>query len=213
MRQKYLRRGAGITALGLAGLLIAGSAAAAPGFDCARQRCGLQGDGAYPHLVIGTLQHIGQGKDSEQVFRWARKQGWWQPLPDDARRFAQTIRPVSLRTQSPAGPVRITSLMGDDEFQTAPLQVGDLVRYSPHDENHTRPKIDTPAAWAYWNLIGCIQVLCRVQDKACMSRYRQGVYDRKSGVALEVGTRKPITGGPVIDPVSYLPKTIAPKQP
>lgn len=99
---------------------------AASAFDCTNRQCGLQRDGAYPHVVVGTIQQLGAGKESEKVFRWARKHGWWQALPNDAARFAKTIRPVALRTRTPVGPLLITNLMGDDEFQTAPLQVGDL---------------------------------------------------------------------------------------
>lgn len=179
---------------------------AASAFDCANRQCGLQRDGAYPHVVVGTIQQIGAGKESERVFRWARKHGWWQALPNDAARFAKTIRPVALRTRTPVGPLLITNLMGDDEFQTAPLQVGDLVRYSPHGRSHERPAEDTPEAWAYWKLYGCIQVLCRVKDKDCMSRYRPGVYSRDSGEPVDIKTDKPLPGGVAIDPSSYLPR-------
>lgn len=179
---------------------------AASAFDCASHQCGLQRDGSYPNVVVGTIRQIGAGKESERVFRWARQRGWWQALPNDPARFAKTVRPVALRTQTPAGSPIVTGLMGDDEFQTAPLQVGDLVRYSPHDKNHERPAEDTPAAWAYWKLYGCIQVLCRARDKDCMSRYRPGIYNRDTGELVDLKTDKPIPGGVAIDPVSYLPK-------
>lgn len=198
--------------MGLCALLTGTSALAASAFDCARHQCGLQRDGTYPSVVVGTIQQIGAGKESERIFRWARKQGWWQALPNDAARFAKTIRPVALRTRTPEGPLTITNLMGDDEFQLAPLQVGDLVRYSPHGKSHERPAVDTPEAWAYWKLYGCIQVLCRAKDKDCIGRYRPGVYNRDSGVLIHIKTDKPIPGGIAIDPVSYLPKQAASAQ-
>jgi len=109
-------------------------------FDCADRRCGLQADGTYPHLVLGTIQSIGSGESSESIFRAARALGWWRALPDDASGFAKVVRPVAIQAQTLRGTVTVTMLMGDDEFQSAPLNVGDFVRYSPHDAAHPAPK-------------------------------------------------------------------------
>ena len=182
-------------------------------FDCTDRRCGLQGDGTYPHLVLGTIQSIGSGKRSEAVFRASRAPGWWKALPDDASGFAKAVRPVAIQVQTSNGTVAMTMLMGDDEFQSAPLNVGDFVRYSPHDSAHPAPQENTPAAWAYWKLIGCIQVICRQSDSPCQTHYNAGVFDGESGAELDVRTKKPVRGGLTVDPMSYLPKTGSPDTP
>jgi hypothetical protein len=181
--------------------------------DCADRRCGLEGDGTYPHLVLGTIQTIGSGQSSEAVFHASRARGWWKALPNDAAGFAKAVRPVAIQVQTRKGAVTMTMLMGDDEFQSAPLNVGDFVRYSPHDAAHPAPKEDTPAAWAYWKLIGCIQVICRQGDSPCLNHYHSGIFDHESGAELDARTRKPVHGGLTIDPVSYLTKTGSPDKP
>lgn len=180
--------------------------ASVPQFACARARCGLQGDGTYHHLVLGQIVVIGSGTASERVFRHARSYGWWRALPADAHGFAKYVRPIELRVHTSHGSTLMTLLMGDDEFKTAPLRIGDFVRYSAHDAEHPAPAENTPAAWAYWRLVGCIQVICRVEDSSCRRRYRSGVFDESSGKELDIQTKQVLAGGLVIDPVSYLPK-------
>jgi hypothetical protein len=179
----------------------------AAGFDCVQQHCNLQGDNSYPYLVLGTVAYIGSGQSSETVFRAARAQGWWKSLPDDAVDFAKNIRPILIHTHGPKGAIDVTMLMSDEEFQSAPLNVGDFVRYSPHDKAHEAPRENTPTAWAYWKLIGCIQVLCRQSDRACPKRYRAGVYAVDTGIPLDVRSLKPLSGSPAIDPVTYFPRS------
>lgn len=180
--------------------------ASATGFDCGRGRCGIQQDGSYPHLVIGSIRHIATEAEGRQIFRKARAQGYWSPLPADATRFAKTIRAVSILTQTPSGAVPVTMLMGEDEFRGAPLKVGDLVRYTPHDKAHERSPDDSPAGRAYWQLIGCVMVVCTAKDDACKSRYQAGVYQRATGNPLQLGSGLPWQGISPVDPISLLPK-------
>ncbi|NNM52276.1 MAG: hypothetical protein HKM02_08635 [Pseudomonadales bacterium] len=172
-------------------------------FGCKHSHCNLQGDGTYPNVVVGIIRRIGHDQDSQQVFRWARHQEWWKPLPDDASAFASHVRPILLQTQGPHGHTSFTGLMGEDEFDTAPLNEGDLVRYSPHDAQHPSPAENTPAAWAYWRLVGCIQVLCRAGDKACIKPYRLGSYQHDTGKEVNLATGHVLTHGAVINPVNY----------
>ncbi len=180
---------------------------AADPFNCQHNRCGLQGDGTYPNLVLGTVEHIGQGKDSEQVYHWAHQHGWWKTLPDDAHKFAKNVHPILIKVPTVKGSALVIGLMTDDEFQTAPLQIGDFVRYSPHDANHPHPKENTPDAWAYWRLVGCVQVICRASDKKCMQGFRFGVYQLKTGIPIDLKTGKTTPAVPGIDPITYAPKT------
>lgn len=180
---------------------------ASTGFDCASHQCGLQGDGTYHNLVLGTVVRVGKGQDSEQVFRWARQKGWWKTLPDDPAGFAKNVHPVLIKTQTKNGSALVTGLMTDDEYSEAPIQVGDFVRYAPHDANHPHPKENTPAAWAYWKLVGCVQVICRAKDKSCMKQFKFGVYELKTGVPIDLKTGKPMPQELGIDPISYIAKT------
>ncbi len=177
-------------------------------FHCAGSHCSLQGDGTYPNVVVGVIRHIGHNQDSLQVFRWARHHGWWKSLLGDAPAFAAHVRPVLLQIQGPHGQLLFTGLMGEDEYDTAPLHVGDLVRYSPHDAAHLAPAENTPAAWAYWRLVGCIQVLCAKGRASCMGGFRPGVYQHDSGREVNMATGALLPHGVAIDPVSYRLKTM-----
>ncbi|MEL0027429.1 MAG: hypothetical protein VW625_01990 [Perlucidibaca sp.] len=185
-------------------LLISGATAKA--FDCASRHCDLQQDGSYPHLVIGTIQGISSRSESRKIFRHARGMGYWQDLPASPERFASTIRAVSIQTRTPGGVMPVTMLMGEDEFRGAPLKVGDMVRYTPHDKAHERSPDNSPEGRAYWQLIGCVMVVCAAGDTSCRKRYQAGVYELTTGMPLAPASGKVWSGISPVDPISLLPK-------
>src|SRR5699024_7649578 len=127
--------------------------------------------------------------------------GYWQTLPDS---FAPYLRDVKLVTISPSGQrVLMKVFMARSEYEAAPLVVGDLVRYKPHDGSREAPS-DPTAKRLFHGLTGCVATLCSQADISCQSRYRPGVFtpggrqvNRKTGNLLADGIR--------IDPVSLQP--------
>lgn len=188
----------------LAFVLISVEALAVP-FDCENQACGLAGDGPYPNIVVGTITRVADTAEAKRVFHWARKQGFWNDLPDDPERFVREIQVLSLEMQDSGGLEDITLLMGGVHYKAVKMLAGDLVRYTPHDPDHSDPPTKDPVAAAYWKLFGCVAVLCRAEDLTCPARYTTGVYGLRDGVQLDKSSHIPVTGGLRIDPVTYLP--------
>jgi hypothetical protein len=177
---------------------------AAP-FDCSAEACGLPGDGPFPDLVVGTVKRVADDTEAQTVFGWARAHGYWATLPEDPQRFAFTIQPMSIEIPGAEGPRDITLLMGREHYDAIKIAAGDLVRYIPHETGRSAPGFDDRGANAYWELFGCIAVLCRAEDMACPARYAPGVYRVNDGVPLGADLQTPVAGGVRVDPGTYMP--------
>ena len=174
-------------------------------FDCINQQCGLPVTEAYPHLVLGTVTSVATDSEVGQVYEWARENGYWSEIPDDRERFIRTMRLVSVTIPGPDGPEDWTLIMGREHFSAIHIAPGDFVRYTPHQTQLAAGQFDDPAEAAYWNLYGCIAVLCRAEDAACPARYRPGVFNRDNGVQLDLHSGAPLIGGTRIETGTYLP--------
>lgn len=182
----------------------AGVAHATP-FDCTHPRCGLPGDGPYHDIVVGRIAHEATDKQAAAIFRWARAHGYWKGLPADVKGFQKTVQIMAVEIQGPQGPKDLTLLMGRPDFEAVGIAVGDTVRFRPHPSTAGSP--ETQASDPYWQLFGCIAVLCRAEDRACARRYVPGIYRHADGVALDADSGAPIHGGIRIDTGTYLPLT------
>ena len=183
-------------------------ACSSPVYDCsAKGRCGLLGDGAYPHLVLGKVLDVADEQQATTIFNWAHQHGYWSKLPDDPAAFVQAIQVLSVEIPASSGLDSITLLMGRKDFDIAGIVAGDYVRFSPHpaSEINLPGYINNPKD-VYWEIFGCVAVLCSAGDLACMQRYRSGVYD-SNGIPLEPLTGQAKQTGQWIDPLTYLPLT------
>jgi hypothetical protein len=95
--------------------------------------------------------------------------------------------------------------MSQEEARAAPIERGDLVRYSPHRGVYELPPDDVQER-AYWSIDGCVAVICRAADASCFERYAAGVFRARDGVAISPRTFEPLHGKPAIDPDTLLPR-------
>ncbi|MCP8690104.1 hypothetical protein [Marinobacterium sedimentorum] len=174
-------------------------------FDCDRNRCGLKTDGSYPHLVLGTVQKVASDTDTAAVYRWAKEYGYWADLPDNQGNFIRSIQMMSVEITGQGSTEEITLLMGREHYDAIVIKAGDLVRYTPHEMTQPIPEDTEDTNRLYWNIFGCIAVLCRADDGKCFERYSTGIYGVADGIGLnshgevsEEVTRR-------IDPITYLP--------
>lgn len=177
-------------------------------FDCKRNRCGLLVKENYNNLVIGKVERVADEKEMRELYRWARAHGYWKSLAPDEKTYLHSVKILSLSVATPDRRERrsITALMTPKEFAAGVLKVGDQVRYSPHDPEHIREDRPTDSnARAYWDLVGCIQLVCGARDKSCRTRYRSGVYRHDDGREVDPRTGRIVAHGARIDPVSLLP--------
>lgn len=181
-------------------------AAYAASFDCGTDACGLPGDGSFPNIVVGTVKRVADDTEAQVVFHWARAHGYWATLPKDPPRFVRTIQMMLIEIPGARNPRDITLLMGREHYDAIKIAAGDLVRYIPHESGRSAPKFEERGANAYWELFGCIAVLCRAEDKACPARYAPGVYRLNDGVQLGLDLRTPVAGGVWVDPGTYMPR-------
>lgn len=187
-----------------AGVLLACGAAraAAPGtFDCHTLACGLPAEGAFPHFVVGRIAAIADAREAAALFDTMRAHGHWAQLPGDGEAFWRHVQPVVIDA---GGGASFVVLTGQDEMRAAPLGVGDFVRYSPHRGRFEVPPAE-PLAAAYWRVDGCVAVLCRAADRACVGRYRAGVYRTHDGRQLGLQAFAPLPHGNVIDTTTMVP--------
>ena len=173
----------------------------ASAFDCS-QRCGIEQEGAYPHLIVGRVDGVASAEQSAALFQAMRKAGHWKALPADPEAFRQAVQPVSIRL--PSGRPH-TVLITQKEAQAAPLKAGDFVRYAPHRGVNEKPPTQADEL-AYWLTTGCVAVLCRGADQACVGAYREGVYRASDGVQLRSDGHAQARGGAPIDPYSMRPR-------
>lgn len=178
-------------------------------FDCKGNHCGLQGDGAYPHLVVGTVRSIADEANAAAVYDWAKEHGYWVELPNDEAQFNRSIQMVSVEIPGQGGVEEITLLMGREDFAAISIRAGDLVRYRPHESSHAAtkalPAYAQGANRPYWNLFGCIAVLCRADDEKCPQGYSAGIYRLNDGVALNLHGQASEDATKRVDPITYLP--------
>lgn len=139
---------------------------------CTDSDCGLLTDGAYEHFVVGTLVSVADAGGLADTLRWAKAHRYWRALPDAIAPYQASVRQVSIAL--PDGHAA-TLFMARDEFDAAPLRVGDLVRYRPHDPAWESP-VDPQQKAIFWGLTGCVATLCTAGDSACRQRYRPGIY-------------------------------------
>lgn len=177
---------------------------AAP-LDCKHNRCGLPGDGPNLRLAIGTVTRVASDAEAQTVFRWARAHHYWRTLSASADDFTKSIQLVAIQIPGPTGPRDMTLLMGRKFFDAIKIAVGDFVRYQPHARVRSVSTFDNPSDAAYWNLFGCIAVLCRASDRACPSRYVAGMFAADSGKQVDSYTGTPLASGVRIDKMTYLP--------
>jgi hypothetical protein len=126
-------------------------------------------------------------------------------LPDDAARFAKTIQMMSINIGTQEKQKIVTLLMGRDHYEPIKILAGDYVRYTPHELRGPAPTFEDPANAAYWNLYGCIAVLCRADDEKCPSRYASGLFSKSDGKQLDPGKITPMADGVRIDIGTYMP--------
>lgn len=178
------------------------TAPAATSLHCLQDGCGTFGDGHFPHLVLGTVEHVATEAEKRDLFQWAQAQHYWQSLPKDEQHFVKLVQPVTIRftdTQT------MTLLMAQEEYDVIGFDHGDYVRYTYHPDSEHPPSYVEATTLPYWHLYGCIVVLCRVDDKPCMSRYQSGIFAMADGHPLDTQNYSPLDTGTWIDPYTYLP--------
>ena len=175
-------------------------------FDCQTQECGLLSGKAYGSQIVGYLDRVADPAESEKIFKWGRKNKRWQHLPAGADDFYKSVGIVSISSDGSGVKHPVSVMLPRPEVDAIQFKPGDLVRYTPHRRENENPPENTPEAIAYWSVTGCVAVLCRAADKACHSKYKQGVYRLPDGVQVTLAG-KPYPNGIVIDTQSMLPAT------
>lgn len=135
--------------------------------------CRLASNKAFDKFVIGSVVHVADADELHTVFSQAKARGYWQTLPQNFSIYPETVRLVSIRFSPQESPVSL--FMMRNEFDAAPLNVGDFVRYRPHDLAWESP--DNPEQEAlFTDLTGCIALLCAKEDAACREEFATGIY-------------------------------------
>lgn len=175
-------------------------------FRCDADACAMPGNGSFPHLVIGRFAATATAAQGQSLFQAMRVQGHWQALPDDAPGFVATVQPVAIALDDGRW---LAVLMSQEEAHAAPIAPGDLVRYTPH-RGEREPPPEEAGARAYWDVYGCVAIICRAEDTPCFARYATGVFRARDGTALSPRTFQPLRGTPAIDPDTLLPRLASP---
>jgi hypothetical protein len=175
---------------------------------CANGACAVYSDAAYPGLVVGTVERVLSPQETASLFVEARRRGAWRDLPAAPQDFAALVRGVELNTRDRASAeapaLRLTVFLTEDEYQEVSLDPGLLVRYSPHGADHERPPQSRPALLPYWNVTGCILPLCGKKDPRCEVLFLTGVYERRSGRAIDWSSGQAVPGPALIEPQTFL---------
>jgi hypothetical protein len=137
------------------------------------------------------------------VFQWAKTHGYWKSLPASVTPYTTGVKLVTIKMPGVAHPV--TVFMQQEEFESAPYVVGDLVRYTPHDGLREIPPGDADHLALYHGLTGCVATLCRLEDGECFRRYLSGVFTKAHGKPVDLKSGAIKSNGIQIDPVSLLP--------
>ena len=170
-------------------------------YGCDAMACGIPPDGAYDQLILGKVAGVGTAKDAQAMFKRLRAARHWQALPENPKQFSQSLIPIVIDSSRGV----MTVLMARWEFAEVPLHPGDLVRYSPHNGGVEPPPADS-VAHKYWDIDGCVLVLCRAGDIQCPERYISGIYRKRDGVAVAAADLQPLPGVAAIDPETMLVK-------
>lgn len=182
------------------------SAAGAEPIACDKGQCDLLNRGAYSSVIVGTVDHIGTDDEMKAVYQWASKHRYWKNLPKGEQAYLRAANMIALappQADTFAAPSAV--LMGRDEFNSAAIYPGDLVRYAPHRKDHEAPKGDATYLDVYWKATGCVLILCRAGDGECMAKFKPGVYARANGTQVDAKTGQPIAGGTVVDTMTWMP--------
>ncbi|ANG64295.1 hypothetical protein A8C75_18660 [Marinobacterium aestuarii] len=155
--------------------------------------------------MLGTVKAVASDTDTEAVYRWARDYGYWAELPEDESTFIKTIQIMSIEFDGGNGNEEITVLMSRTDYDAIAIKPGDLVRYIPHESDNPLPSYAQGVAQHFWNLFGCIAVLCREDDIKCRKRYVTGIYRVADGVELNSHGDQSEELAKRIDPITYLP--------
>jgi len=207
LRRNVLRHTLWITVIGgIVGLTLSNVAQAGI-YDCKHKQCGLLGDGAYPNVILGTLSHVATDAEATTIYHWAHQHGYWKNLQGGLPRFLKTIKIVSVEIPVKKHTKTVTLLMGRKFFDADTWEKGDFVRYTPHEKDLPDKPFDDPSQLAYYQLFGCVAILCRAVDKECFKRYVSGVYGRIDGLQRDLQSGKTVKQGVHIDPVTYFPVT------
>lgn len=160
-------------------------------------------EGVYQKIVIGKLVHIASDAEMAKVVHRARAHGYWQDLPDAAAPYQRDIKMVTIAPSNGAEP--LTVFMMQREFEAAPLSVGALVRYHPHDPDWVPP--ENPVSRAlYYGLTGCVATLCAEHDNGCQSQFKTGVFTLQ-GQQISPDSGEILAHGITINPISLRPVT------
>lgn len=128
---------------------------------CTSPLCNLATDGAYDKIVIGTLTHVASDEELARVLHWAKQKGYWQQLPNAIAPYLKYIKLVTLAPSDDYQPMAL--FMMQREYEAAPLNVGDRVRYRPHAPQWEAPK-EPKASALFHGLTGCVATLCAKAD-------------------------------------------------
>jgi hypothetical protein len=169
--------------------------------NCSHHLCNFATDGAYDAIVVGKLVHVASDRELEQVFKWAKAHGYWKQLPSIFAVYQHGVKLVSIKTSAKAAPV--TVFMERAEYAAAPLAIGALVRYKPHDPDWEAPK-NRAQRRLFYGLTGCVATLCSRTDGRCRHQYQTGVFST-DGQQLNPATGKTAAGGARINPISLRP--------
>lgn len=169
--------------------------------DCTSPLCHLATDGVYNKIVIGTLTHVASDEELAQVVHWAKQQGYWQSLPSALAPYLKYIKLVTIT--SSASHESMTLFIMQREYEAAPLNVGDRVRYRPHSPEWEASK-DPKASALFHGPTGCVATLCAQADSGCLRGFRNGVFTLK-GKPINPETGKLLPQGIAIDPISLRP--------
>lgn len=167
---------------------------------CQEVWCKLAADGAYENFVLGQVVHIASDKELRVVFDAAKHHGFWKALPSDFSVYKNTVRLVSIRYAEKESPVSL--FMMRDEYDAAPIQKGDFVRYRPHSLEWEKPK-NAEQAQLFSYLTGCIAQLCSIEDPHCLKQYQPGIYTLDGKASNLNG--KPLSGHKAIAPETFKP--------
>ncbi len=172
--------------------------------SCNEPHCTLASDGAYKNLIIGKLVHVGTTKEMNEVFTWAKSHGYWQDLPAEFAPYPKFTKMVTIAvSEGEQKGKKLTVFMTREEYESAKYNIGDMVRYSPHDPNWEAPT-NPQARKLFYGVTGCVATICGQNNAACLGRYKEGIFNPE-GQQISLDTGQPISNGWEINPRSLLP--------
>lgn len=165
---------------------------------CPAGDCGLRASGTKPYdaIVIGPPQKVLSDDEMRALYRWAKPRVW-KDFPDDEADYLKRNRVVLLPTGAKNEYVLVH--LAVTEYFPEAFVPGALLRYTPR----ALPDSHTPDGRPVHSLLaGCVALVCRAGDAACLAQYPTGLFRFNDGIELDPRTKKPLTNGRRIDPVS-----------